>query len=255
MAGRLASMTGYGRASGTQPGIGFFIEVKSVNGRGLDVRMRLASGFDRLDPEIRRRIGGAVARGSLSVALSVDREGEGGRVVVNRQALETMLAEIAWLDGRVEADRPRLDAILALPGVIEQHQSPLPPDEEEALDAAILKAVDQAVTALVAARREEGTRIAVVLDERIEEIEALTRAAEQHPGRSREAVLARLRLQVDDLRDAGAGVPEERLAQEAMLLATKVDVREELDRLGAHVAAARQLLEAGGAVGRRLDFL
>jgi uncharacterized protein (TIGR00255 family) len=255
MAGGLSSMTGYARAAGAGPGVGFLLELKSVNGRGLDIRMRLAPGFDRLDPEIRRRIGAAVSRGSLSVSLMVEREGEGGRVTVNRQALETMLVELEWLGGRIDADRPRLDGILALRGVIEQHESPLSPEEEEALDAAILEAVDRAVAALVASRREEGARINAVLDERIGEIAALTAAAEAHPGRSREAVLNRLRLQVADLREAGAPVPEDRLAQEAMLLATRADIREELDRLTAHVAAARQLLKAGGAVGRRLDFL
>jgi uncharacterized protein (TIGR00255 family) len=255
MAGALSSMTGYARSAGTRPGIAFIVELKSVNGRGLDMRMRLAPGFDRLDPEFRRRIGAAISRGSLNVALTVEREGEGGRVTVNRQALETMVAELTWLEGRIEADRPRLDGILALRGVIEQHEAPLPPEEEEALDAAILEAVDRAVAALVASRREEGARIGAVLDERLDEIAALTAAAEAHPGRSREAVLGRLRLQVADLREAGAGIPEDRLAQEAMLLATKADIREELDRLQAHLAAARQLLRGGGAVGRRLDFL
>lgn len=255
MAGKLSSMTGYARAAGTRPGIAFVVELKSVNGRGLDVRMRLAPGFDRLDPDIRRRIGSALSRGSISVGLSVDREGEGGRVVVNRQAIETMLTEMQWLEGKVDAARPTLDGILALRGVIEQHESPLSADDEEALDAAILDAVDRAVASLVAARQEEGARIVAVLADRIDEIAALKAAAEAHPARGRDAVLARLRQQIDDLRDAGGGLPEDRLAQEAMLLATKVDVREELDRLDAHVAAARQILKAGGAVGRRLDFL
>ena len=251
----LASMTGYGRAHGTLPGVGFVVELKSVNGRGLDMRVRLAPGFDALEPEIRRRIGKGVTRGSLTVSLSVDREGEGGRVVVNHQALEAVLEGFQWLETRVEAQRPTLDGIMGLKGVLEQHETPLSADEEEALGGSILGAFDEAIAALVAARAEEGARIAAILSERVDEIAALTKAAELHPGRSRDAILARLRQQVAELSEASPALSEERLAQEAMLLATKADIREELDRLGAHIAAARTLLAGGGPVGRKLDFL
>jgi uncharacterized protein (TIGR00255 family) len=251
----LASMTGYARAAGALPGVGFVVEIKSVNGRGLDLRLRLAAGFDVLEAEIRRLIGKSITRGSLTVSLTVDREGEGGRVVVNHQALEAVLEGFRWLEGRVAADKPRLDGILALRGVLEQHETALSADDEEALSAAILTAVAEAVAGLAAARREEGARIAAILSERIDEIAALTKAAEIHPGRSRDAILARLRQQVADLSEASPTLSDERLAQEAVLLATKADIREELDRLGAHIAAARQLLASGGPVGRKLDFL
>ncbi|MDB5542466.1 MAG: YicC [Devosia sp.] len=251
----LASMTGYARAAGALPGVAFTVELKSVNGRGLDLRMRLAPGFDALEGEIRRSIGKSITRGSLTVSLNVDREGEGGRVVVNHQALEAVLEGFKWLEARVDAERPRLDGILALRGVLEQHESPLPTEEEEALNTAILAAVEQAVSGLVASRREEGARIAAILAERIDEIAAVTKAAEIHPGRSRDAILARLRQQIADLSEASPTLSDERLAQEAVLLATKADIREELDRLGAHIAAARQLIAGGGAVGRKLDFL
>lgn len=251
----LASMTGYARAAGALPGVGFIVEIKSVNGRGLDLRMRLAAGFDVLEAEIRRLIGKSITRGSLTVSLTVDREGEGGRVVVNHQALEAVLEGFRWLESRVDADKPRLDGILALRGVLEQHETALSADDEEALSAAILTAVAEAVAGLAAARREEGARIAAILSERIDEIAALTKAAEIHPGRSRDAILARLRQQVADLSEASPTLSDERLAQEAVLLATKADIREELDRLGAHIAAARQLLASGGPVGRKLDFL
>jgi uncharacterized protein (TIGR00255 family) len=254
MAG-LLSMTGYGRSHGALPGVSFVVELKSVNGRGLDMRVRLAPGFDALEPEIRRRIGKAVSRGSLSVSLAVDREGEGGRVVVNHQALEAVLAGFDWLGSRVDAEKPRLDGIMGLKGVLEQHETPLSAEEEEALNAAILAAFDEAIAALVAARAEEGTRIGTILADRVDEIAALTKAAELHPGRSRDAILARLRQQVAELSEASPGLSEERLAQEAMLLATKADIREELDRLTAHIAAARALLAGGGPVGRKLDFL
>lgn len=128
-------------------------------------------------------------------------------------------------------------------------------DEEEALHAAILDAVDSAIEGLVEARKAEGARLIDVLTLRIEEIATLTKLAEQQPGRSRDAILERLRGLIEDVRMANPGISEERLAQEALLLATKADVREELDRLAAHIASARQLLANGGAVGRKLDFL
>jgi len=119
----------------------------------------------------------------------------------------------------------------------------------------VLAAADTCVAGLVSARQAEGEQLRAIVTDRLDEIAALTRAAEAHPSRTRETVLARLRGQLDDLRAAGAGLSEERLAQEAMLLAAKADIREELDRLVAHVAAARALLAAGGPIGRRLDFL
>ena len=250
----LASMTGYARAGGAVPGISFLVEIKSVNARGLDMRMRLAPGYDILESEIRRRVGAAISRGSITFTLNVDREGEGGRVVINKQALGAVLAALEVLSMQVDAERPSLDGILGLKGVLEQHDSPLDSEAEEALHAAILEAVDRAVADLVKARRQEGKRLEAVLSERIGEIAALAKAAELHPGRSRDAILERLRQQVSDLAATG-GLSEDRLAQEALLLATKADIREELDRLAAHIAAARQLIAEGGPAGRKLDFL
>lgn len=251
----LASMTGYARAGGMASGVTFGLEIKSVNARGLDIRMRLAPGFDMLEGEIRRRIGQALSRGSVTFTLNVEREGEGGRVVINEEALSAILAAIDKLATRVRARKPSLDGILGLRGVLEQHESPLSAEAEEMLHAAILAAADAALADLAAVRRTEGERLTPVLDGRIDEIAALTRAAELYPGRSRDAILEKLRQQVADLVAANAGLPEERLAQEALLLATKADIREELDRLTAHIASARQLLASGGPVGRKLDFL
>jgi uncharacterized protein (TIGR00255 family) len=253
--GSLASMTGYARAQGAIAGVSFLVEVKSVNARGLDIRMRLTPGYDFLEVELRRRIGRVVTRGALSYTLFIEREGEGGRVVVNEQALGAVLAALQRLRGTIDSDPPRLDGILNLKGVLEQHETPLAPETEEALEASILAATDRALADLVAARKEEGALLREVLRQRVDEIAALTKAAELHPGRGRDAILERLRRQIADLDAAGIGLPEERLAQEAMLLATKADIREEIDRLTAHIASARQLIAAGGPVGRKLDFL
>lgn len=248
-------MTGYARAGGAVPGVSFVVEVKSVNARGLDIRMRLAPGYDFLEGDIRRRLNKAITRGAVTLTLNVEREGEGGKVVVNEQALGAVLATLQRLSGDIDAERPSLDGILALKGVLEQHETPLSSEAEEELQAAILAAVDSAISDLVETRRREGAHLTAVLLERVEELAALTKAAELHPGRSRDAILERLRQQVADLEATGVGLSEERLTQEALMLATRADIREELDRLNAHIAAARQLIAAGGPAGRKLDFL
>lgn len=250
----LHSMTGYARASGSVPGIAFTCEIKTVNSRGLDLRLRLPLGNDALEPELRRRIGKALTRGSVSLTLTIDREDAGGDVVVNRQALATVLAAIQTL-GDIDAERPTIDGILGLKGVLEQRERPLAPESEEELQAAIYACADRALADLGKARREEGAALAGILNARIDEIAALTKAAELHPGRGRDAILERLRSQVEALVTASPALSEERLNAEAMLLATKADIREELDRLTAHIAAARALIAEGGPVGRKLDFL
>lgn len=254
MSQSLASMTGYARAVGAVPGASFVCEVKSVNGRGLDIRLRLAPGLDALESDIRQLIGKMVSRGSLTFNITVERDGAGGELLVNRQALLTVLVAIEELNGKVAATPPSLDGILGLKGVLEQRDRPLTPEGEEALTAAILDGASQVLVDLVLARRQEGSQIATVLLQRLDEIEALVQRAEAHPARSREAILAKLRQQVADIA-AEISMSEDRLAQEALLLATKADIREELDRLTAHIATARQLIRGGGAVGRRLDFL
>jgi uncharacterized protein (TIGR00255 family) len=255
MANALSSMTGYARAQGGVPGISFSVEIKSVNARGLDVRMRMTPGYDALEGEIRRRIGKALSRGSVTVNLNVDREGEGGRVVVNQQALGAVLNAIKEIGVLTNSPRPTPDGILGLKGVLEQHDAPLDADAEDRLYSAIYEAVDAALADLKLSRRAEGVHLGEILSAQVNEIARLRELAAANPARNRDVVLARLKEQVADLVAAGAGLSEDRLAQEALLLATKADIREELDRLGAHVASARALLAEGGPVGRKLDFL
>ena len=250
----IASMTGYARSTGGVEGTSFTCEAKSVNGRGLDVRLRLTSGFDAIESELRRRIGRAISRGSVTMTIDVDRGGAGAEIVVNEQALETALAALDKLAHRIEGQAPRLDGILALKGILVERSHAPAVEAEEHLHAAILEAADEALAGLVQARRAEGVHLASIMAARLHEIAALTEAAERHPSRSRDAMLARLKAQLADLVEAG-GFSEDRLAQEALLLATKADIREELDRLTAHVAAARRLLADGGPIGRKLDFL
>jgi uncharacterized protein (TIGR00255 family) len=248
-------MTGYARAQGSVPGIGFSVELKTVNARGLDVRMRMTPGYDSLEPEIRRRVTRTLSRGSVTVNINVEREGEGGRVVVNKQALDAVLAAVKEIAALTNSPRPTPDGILGLKGVLEQHDAPLDADAEEKLQAAIYTAVDTALGELQLARQSEGKHLGDILSRQVDEIARLRELAEAHPGRDREVILGRLKEQIADLMTSSTGLSEDRLAQEALLLATKADIREELDRLKAHIASARQLLGEGGPAGRKLDFL
>ena len=248
-------MTGFGRASAQSDNYTILVEIKSVNGRGLDIRSRLSPGFDVLEADIRRLISERLARGSVSVFLNVQRLAAEDELVVNERALDRVLTVIEALGKRLDARKPSIEAILALKGVMEAREPELGPDEEARLHAAILDCVRLAVDMLVEARSAEGERIGAVLAQRIEEIAALADAARTHPARSRDAILARLREQIGALMEADGNLGEDRLHQEAALLATKADIAEELDRFTAHVTAARDLLGKGGPVGRKLDFL
>lgn len=249
---RLASMTGYARADAMFGSARLRVELKSVNGRGLDIRTRLAPGLDAFDIPIRQLLGQSLSRGSVNATVSLDRQGSSGAVSVNPAALETVLAAMSALSGRLDARSPSLDGILALPGVLVVEESR--DIDEEGLEPVLMAAMREASAALQQSRLEEGARIAEILSRQLDAIADLVKEADSHPARSREAISARLTQQVQALRQE-ADISPDRLAQEALVLATKADIQEEIDRLRAHIAGARALLASAGAVGRRLDFL
>jgi len=256
--GTLMSMTGFARESGVlADGAAFVWELRSVNGRGLDLRLRLPNGFDALEPLLREATGKRLKRGNVAATLSLKRE-ERPRLVVDKVALDQALALALELAGRIRGSvAPAAEALLALPGVMRAET--VEPDEaaEEAKRAALAEAYGRALGGLVSARAGEGAKLAAVLDGLLAEIAALREAAAAEAVGQPEAQRARLLEQLAALLgEAGrARVPEERLAQEVALLAQKSDVREELDRLSAHIEAARALLAAGEGAGRKLDFL
>ncbi|MHA6298844.1 YicC/YloC family endoribonuclease [Devosia sp. CAU 1758] len=245
-------MTGFARAERQAGNLRVRIELKSVNGRGLDMRLRVAPGLDMVEIPLRQLLSRALTRGSINLLATLDRGANGGAVRVNAQALATVIAALEELR-QVDSAPPRLDGILALPGVLEVDDGAGAVDEE-AQSALILDCAAEAIERLKAARLQEGAEIAAVLLGQLDAITALVAQAESHPSRSRAAVEARLREQLAAL-SADISLPQDRLAQEALLLATKADIQEEIDRLRAHVAAARKLIGEGGPVGRRLDFL
>jgi uncharacterized protein (TIGR00255 family) len=251
----LSSMTGFARSQGVSGTYAWSWELKSVNAKGLEVRLRLPSGWDAVEAPVRARATEALSRGNVYATLTITREGVSPVVRINEPVLDAVLAAIARLTEKVEAAAPRLDGILGLKGVIDVIDPTDSEEERTAAEKAVIAGFVQALGGLAEMRQHEGKTLGALLSARLAEIAALAARAENIPGRKPEAIRARLAAQVAELLDASSRFDPERLHQEAILLATKVDVREELDRLGAHVAQARKLLGDGGAVGRRLDFL
>lgn len=252
----LQSMTGFARADGALDGTAWHWELRSVNNRGLDLRLRLPPGFDAIEPAVRARLQKALTRGSVNATLSVTRRSDAGDVRVNEAALERILAVATRLARDNGSEVPRIEALLGLRGVLDIADDQEGDAEKLAAEqAAVLDSLDAALAALVAARREEGTRLKDVVAKQIDEIARLAQTVEASPVRSVEAIKARLAEQVARLMETGHALDPARLHQEAVLLATRADVEEELKRLDGHVTAVRALLGQGGDIGRKLDFL
>lgn len=251
----LSSMTGFARAGGQHGATRFHWELRSVNGRGLDIRLRLPPGHEGLEAPSREAISGKLTRGNVTVNLVLETGAAGGEIRINERALATVLAAVERLVGRDIFDRPRPEGLLALRGVIELGEAPEGEAGQEAFTAAVLAALRSAVDGLVTSRRIEGARLGSILEAALGRIAELVGAIREAPARRPEAMRERLALQIQRLLAQGPGLDPERLHQEAVLVATRIDVEEELDRLGAHIAGARALLADKAAVGRRLDFL
>ena len=251
----LSSMTGFARGHGVSGPYAWAWEVKSVNGKGLDLRLRLPPGWDAIEAPVRARAAQSLARGSIQASLTVDRSGVLPVVHVNTAVLEAVLATARALALRVEAAPPSLDGLLALKGVMEVGEAEEREDERRGAEVAVIGGFTAVIEALAEMRCHEGAALGRILAVRLGEITALVQRAEVAPGRRPQAIQARLAEQVAALLSQSDRFDPDRLHQEAILIAVKADVREELDRLAAHIAQAQQLIDGGGAVGRRLDFL
>jgi len=251
----MSSMTGFARSHGVCRSYAWAWEIKSVNGKGLDLRLRLPTGWDAIEPVVRARASETLSRGSIQAGLTVERTGATVAVRINTAVLEAVLLAARDVARRIETAPPSLDGLLGLKGIMEIGEAEENADERREAEAAITAGFADAVTALAGMRRHEGSALGRVLALRLAEIGALVEQAELAPGRRPEAIRARLAEQVATLLAQADRFDPDRLHQEAILIATKADVREELDRLVAHVAQAQQLIEQGGAIGRRLDFL
>jgi uncharacterized protein (TIGR00255 family) len=248
-------MTGFARAQGAQAAWRWHWEIRSVNARGLDLRVRLPEGFEGLEQPVRVLAAERVTRGSMTAALTVDAGPARGVVRVNEEALEQVLAILNSLEGRVRADPPRLDGVLALRGVMEVQQQELSEAELAARDAAILSSFTQAVDALQKSRCEEGERLGAFMRAQIAALADLHAQASMAMLAQPAQLQARLKASLAMLEGNQTTVTLDRVAQEVAMLLVKADIREELDRLKSHIAQANELLAARGAQGRRLDFL
>ncbi len=254
----LASMTGFARREGGDARVTWSWEIKSVNGRSLDVRCRVPSGHERLEAVARAALPKACARGNVSIALTVGRGDVTPGLRVNRDLLDRVISLAGELETSLGSGRvapPRLDGLLAIRGILEAADEDEPEEETAAREAAMQGDLEAALDDLVAARRGEGAHLKAAVEAHLTTVETLTAAAVACAATQPDALRERLKTQVEALLDSVPALSEDRLAQEAALLIARGDVREELDRLGAHVAAARALLAEGGTVGRRLDFL
>ena len=254
MAG-LSSMTGFARTDASNDIASWTWELKSVNGRNLDIRIRMPHGFDQLDPLIRKAVSGALSRGSVSVGLTVRDDLPGSRVVVNSEVLDLVLGTIDDIRDRLETAAPRPEGILALRGVLEQADDSHAGDRIEGLREDLTKSFHDALAGLVNTRDNEGELLRPVLHGHLERIGELAIRAGEVPGHQPEALRARLNSQIEAVMEDHRAIDPVRLNQELALLVTKADVREEIDRLKAHCRTAAEMIAAGGPVGRRLDHL
>jgi uncharacterized protein (TIGR00255 family) len=251
----LVSMTGFAEAPGAHGTVRWRWEVKSVNGRGLDLRLRMPPGFDSVEPAARMLAGERFKRGNIQATLTVEPQESARGLRIDMAALSSAVRiakEIAAETGLAPA---RVDGLLALKGVIVQEEAvALDAAGRGARDAAILESLAYAFDALAKARRTEGAKLCHVLQGQMRDIANLTEEAGKLAAAQPAALRDRLMTQLKDL-TGSVSVSEDRLAQEVALLATRADVREELDRLTAHTQEARTLLDSGDGVGRKLDFL
>lgn len=251
---RPASMTGFARASGQVGSLSFIWELRSVNSKALDVRSRLPNGFDRLDQIVKSRLQGAFTRGSISVSLTIEREEATPSYRLNEGMVQELLRLAVSLE-RLGAPKQNLDGLLSVKGVLELEETAAAEDEVS-VDGGLTAGLEDAVAALATTRTEEGQRLLPVLSGQLTELETLSDRARGSAAAQPKVLRDRLEKQLTELlQDRQPALPEDRFVQEVALLAAKADIREELDRLSAHLDQARTLLAADEPSGRRLDFL
>lgn len=249
-------MTGFARTEGTAAGLSWAWEARSVNGKGLDVRCRVPAGMESVDAVVRDRAGRRFRRGNITINLSVTRGPGTADVRVNTAVLERLLSATAELRRRWKiADPPDPEALLTVRGVVDVVEAVASPDVREAQEAAIIADLEAVLAALGEGRRAEGQRLEGVLADLLAAITDCVRKAGEFADRQPVRVRDGLHEQLAALNVPAGFVSDDRLAQEVAMLATKADVREELDRLAAHCEAGGDLLAVDGPIGRRFEFL
>jgi len=248
-------MTGFARADGEYADWQWSWETKSVNSKALDIRVRMPSAHDRLELPSRQAVSKRFKRGSINMVLNLNRASTGEdetKYQVNQNLLDHLLAVVKK---HSDSDAPNIETLLAIRGVVEKVDESESETDQAQRHASILKCLDEALEALLLNRQLEGEKLHSILSAQLDEIENCVRNAASVESLRPESRKHRLQTQLRAVLEAEPPVAEDRLAQELAILSVKGDITEELDRLGAHVSAARDLFGEGGAVGRRLDFL
>lgn len=251
----LQSMTGFARVEGNNEAAHWAWEVRSVNGKGLDFRLRTPPGFDNLQPQIRELVTGHFNRGNLQITLTIDRQKNAAVPIVNQEALDAVISAIASLQEKLNCPTPAAEQILAIRGVMEMGEVAENDEEKAELTRAVMVDFTKLIGELTDARQSEGAAIVKVLSDQLDQLEKLTLAVTNDGSRTPEQIKNRLHKQIFQLLDNTSGLDLDRLHQEAAILATKADLCEELDRLNAHIEATRELLSGKGPIGRKLEFL
>lgn len=251
----LASMTGFSSKAGNIDNFSWVWELKSVNGKALDVRLRAPQGYDHLEIQCRNAIMQSFKRGNIQASLSISNGRAQEKLTINAEVMDQYLALAQDLHSRMGGEAPRADNLLAMRGVLEVVPVAVTETEQLLRDTGIISTLNEAVVALNAARLEEGARLNETLNAQVNRISELAQAASDNPARSVDAIKARIKEQIARLLETSNSFDPDRLHQEAVMIATRADIQEEIDRLNAHVAAARDLLISKEPVGRKLDFL
>ena len=251
----LSSMTGFAQSSGEKDGLHWQWEIKSVNGKALDIRCRLPSGFEALEAVARSTLSQHIKRGNLQVTLTTSGAAAPEAVVVNEAVLEQVLTIAEKLRDRIGGVPLSAVSLMGLRGVLDVVQPTQTEADIAARQADVTNSLEKAAVALDTARRAEGARLSTVISAQLARIENLVIAARDCPARSVEAIKLRMQEQIARLLDTGASFDKDRLHQEAILIATRADIQEELDRLFAHLEAARGLIASPEPAGRKFDFL
>ena len=248
-------MTGFGRSEGAVNDVVWNWELRAVNGKGLDIRLRLPNGYEQLEPVTRKKLSQSFSRGNIQASLTLDQSKSRQVPTLNQSALQSALQAVAEIE-RISNRAPSSAAdILSIKGVFEPSEIELDPETQKKIHQSIMASLEGCIAALMESRATEGAALSKLLLDRVSRIEELANSAEEDASRTPEAIINRLKKQLDRLKSAEANIDPERLYQEAAILATKADIREELDRLFAHVKSARELIGQGSPVGRKLEFL
>jgi uncharacterized protein (TIGR00255 family) len=251
----LQSMTGFSRLEGSSGRTRWVWELRSVNGKGLDLRTKLPSGFEHAETTFRQLCARHFTRGNLQISLTTTVTETALEAVVNDTALKAILALKQRLGSNIDPAPLKLDTLLLMRGVIELKEVGNDLDDADAREKDMMAGFEKAVLALKSMRESEGQALLSILSSQLDAIESLTARVEADPSRSPQDIARKLQIQIATLLDAAPSLQQDRLYAEAAILATKADLREEIDRLKAHVVAGRDLLAKGGPVGRKLDFL